>query len=281
MANLPGSGNYVANSNGFLIFTNAPAGGSGAALGVSSNGVVAATNVASINFSNGVNTSASVFSNASIAHVRYDLNANIDLTSITVTLLTNTQGVVLSGETSEITFNGGYVLDDNLTGLELETGTLTLNSNLIVLGVGPAIWELYGTNSTSFATIGTDDNATGILINTNHVIITNRIVNIPLGGLQIGPSGAALTNVLYGTGTLNFPDTPAGQSSDLVITVTGAADGDIASIGVPSASMMTNGCFTSFTSNNAVWIRFSNNDLAAALNPASGTFKAKVEKFRP
>lgn len=315
MANLPGSGNYVANSNGFLIFTNAPAGGAGTPAG--SSGMIQYHN---FDGSFGGATNA-FYTFLSTAHTRLSQTGSVSLqwggnvapagTNI-FQVLNTVGGTIFSVRTQYVDAVGtltiqGHanatnmlrVLDVNTNLISIITpvgvGIFTNNpqvalhvngaglfeSNITVQGIGPALWELYGTNSTSFATIATDDNATGILINTNHVIVTNRIVNIPLGGLQIGPSGAALTNVLYASGTLNFPDTPAGQSSDLSITVTGAADGDIVTPGVPSGSMLTNGLFFCWASNNAVWFRFSNNDLAAALNPASGTFRARVDKFRP
>jgi hypothetical protein len=84
---------------------------------------------------------------------------------------------------------------------------------------------------------------------------------------------------LHGSATLNFGSTAAGASTDLTVTVTGAADGDVVSIGVPNGSTLTNGCFTAWVSAaNTVTIRFSNNDLITALDPASGTFKAFVTK---
>jgi hypothetical protein len=88
------------------------------------------------------------------------------------------------------------------------------------------------------------------------------------------------TGTITNTATLDFPSTAAGTSSDLTITVTGAADGDAVSIGVANGSTVANGCFTAWVSaTNTVTIRFSNNDLVAALDPASGTFKATVLKF--
>ncbi len=84
---------------------------------------------------------------------------------------------------------------------------------------------------------------------------------------------------LNGSATLDFADTAAGTSTDLTVTVTGAADGDLVSIGISNGSTVANGCFTGWVSaTNTVTIRFANNSLVASLDPASGTFKAQVCK---
>lgn len=86
-----------------------------------------------------------------------------------------------------------------------------------------------------------------------------------------------LARVLSATATLDFPSTTAGTASDLTITVTGATTGDAVTIGVPDGSTLSDGCFTAWVSAaNTVKIRFTNNSLTLALDPASGTFKATV-----
>lgn len=85
--------------------------------------------------------------------------------------------------------------------------------------------------------------------------------------------------MLTATTTLDFGSTVAGTSTDLTLTVTGAADGDPVSIGIPNGSTLSNGVFTAWVSAaNTITIRFSNNSLAATLDPASGTFRATVFK---
>src|SRR6185369_2479694 len=87
------------------------------------------------------------------------------------------------------------------------------------------------------------------------------------------------TPMLSATATLNFPSTAASTSSDLTITVTGAADGDAVFIGVPNGSIVANSIFTAWVSaSNTVKIRFSNLDILNAGDPASGTFRAVVIK---
>ncbi|HBB25948.1 MAG TPA: hypothetical protein DCZ59_06740 [Bacteroidetes bacterium] len=77
---------------------------------------------------------------------------------------------------------------------------------------------------------------------------------------------------------LDFPNTATRTSSDLNITLTGAATGDMVALGVPNAATMVNTCYTAWVSaDNTVTIRFNNYDNADK-NPASATFKVMVFK---
>ena len=87
-----------------------------------------------------------------------------------------------------------------------------------------------------------------------------------------------LTRTLTNTATLDFPNTSSNSSSDLTLTVTGAADGDVVAIGVPNGSYAS-GVFVGFVSaSNTVTVRFHNGS-GGAVNPASGTFRASVIKY--
>lgn len=94
-----------------------------------------------------------------------------------------------------------------------------------------------------------------------------------------GGSRYHLTPSIYGSATLDFGSTAAQTSSDLtIVNVTGAADGDIVSVGMPNASTNANSCFTAWVSAaNTVTVRF-NNYSSGAIDPASGTFKIRVLK---
>lgn len=86
-----------------------------------------------------------------------------------------------------------------------------------------------------------------------------------------------LAKTLTNTATLDFGSTAAGAATDLTITVTGATDGDPCSCGPIAASVPNNGSFTCWVSStNTVTVRFTNNDLTNAKDPASGTFRASV-----
>lgn len=100
-------------------------------------------------------------------------------------------------------------------------------------------------------------------------------------GLTVGGgAGAAISKILSASATLNFGSTAAGASTDLTITVTGAVDGDPVFLGVPNGSTLANGVFTAWVSAaDTVKVRFTNTNLLAALDPASGTFRVAVFHF--
>lgn len=84
---------------------------------------------------------------------------------------------------------------------------------------------------------------------------------------------------LTNTATLDFASTNAQTSTDLTITVTGAATGDVVILGVPNGSVNANTCFTAWVSaTNTVTVRF-NNYSSGAVDPASGTFRVSVAQY--
>lgn len=84
--------------------------------------------------------------------------------------------------------------------------------------------------------------------------------------------------ILSGSATLNFPSTPGQTSSELTITVTGAADGDCVSLGVGNSAAVSNGAYSCRVSAvNTVTVKFNNYGLLA-IDPPSGTFKVRVFK---
>jgi hypothetical protein len=83
---------------------------------------------------------------------------------------------------------------------------------------------------------------------------------------------------LPGSATLNFPSTNAQLSADLTITVTGAAAGDVVSLGVPNAAVNANTSYSAWVSAaNTVTVRF-NNYSSGTVDPASALFKVFVTK---
>ena len=83
---------------------------------------------------------------------------------------------------------------------------------------------------------------------------------------------------LTGSATLDFASTNAQLSADLTITVTGAADGDVVSLGVPNAAVNANTSYSAWVSAaNTVTVRF-NNYSSGTVDPASGLFKVFVTK---
>lgn len=85
---------------------------------------------------------------------------------------------------------------------------------------------------------------------------------------------------LTSTATLDFPSTNNDSFDNLTVTVTGALDGDVVTLGIPNASVpAANSNFTAWVSDaNIVTIRFNNNS-GVSQDPASGSFKVFVTKF--
>lgn len=84
--------------------------------------------------------------------------------------------------------------------------------------------------------------------------------------------------ILPGSATLDFASTAAQTSSELTISVTGAADGDVVTVGVPNASASANTSYSARVSAaNTVTVKF-NNYSSGAVDPTSGTFNVKVFK---
>ena len=93
---------------------------------------------------------------------------------------------------------------------------------------------------------------------------TNLIIN----------GGATVTKILSATATLNF-DLTALTVEDLTITVTGAAAGDVVSLGVPNGSVTTSVQYTAWVS-AADTVTVRARTFATGENPASGTFRATI-----
>ena len=88
-----------------------------------------------------------------------------------------------------------------------------------------------------------------------------------------------LAKTLTNTAALDFVSTNTMLSSDLTITVTGAALNDAVVLGIPNGSVMANSTFTAWVSAaNTVTVRF-NNYSAGTLDPASGTFRVSVLQY--
>jgi hypothetical protein len=101
--------------------------------------------------------------------------------------------------------------------------------------------------------------------------------------LLFTPQGAAarytLAKTLTNTAVLNFGSIASLANEILTITVTGAADGDAVSLGVPNGSMTAGLVFTAWVSAaNTVSVQCYNSTLGA-IDPASGTFRASVIKY--
>ena len=87
-----------------------------------------------------------------------------------------------------------------------------------------------------------------------------------------------LAKTLTATATLDFPNTSGGDQSDLTVSLTNAAVGDVVMLGIPVGSA-SDGVFFAFVSSaNTITVRFLNHK-GTAHDPASGTFRVSIIKY--
>lgn len=189
---------------------------------------------------------------------------NIDTSAFTagstVFLSATTPGALVSTSPTAPNFRYrvGLVTRSNAT-----TGTIHVTPTTAALGNGTAN-QLFGINNA-----GTAQEVKSIVGTANQVTVTHSANTITLG---LG------FTILTAAAVLDFPNVSSGTSSELTITVTGAADGDCVVLGVPNVSSNANSCYTARVSAaNTVTVKF-NNYSTGAINPASGAFTVKVLK---
>lgn len=146
-------------------------------------------------------------------------------------------------------------------------GGSTSPTAVIHLKAGTAAASTAPLKFTSGTNLTTPENGTVEYDGTNYFVTS--------GGVR-----HTLAKTLTATATLDFGSTAANSSTDLTITVTGAADGDSVIVTPPNGSVVANSIYTAWVSAaNTVTVRFSNLDITNAADPASGTFRAVVFKY--
>jgi hypothetical protein len=97
------------------------------------------------------------------------------------------------------------------------------------------------------------------------------------GSLAVGTSGGTILRDLTASATLNFASASANTcSTDLTVSVTNAAVGDVCTLGVPNGSVNAGSTFSCWVSaSGTVTVRHCNVS-AGSNDPASGTFKVVV-----
>jgi len=105
------------------------------------------------------------------------------------------------------------------------------------------------------------------------------------GNMYIKHSGTGNTGwllvdkVIKGTATLDFPSTNNHESSDLTVTVTGAAVGDFADV-TPLVNPPVNSHYTAtVTAANTVTVRFNHYGTTGATDPTSQDFRIIIHKY--
>lgn len=173
-------------------------------------------------------------------------------------------------------------------GASLQINTASASTKgLVIRAASSATANLFeGQNSSGSALF--EVSSSGNLARINNVAYTwpSATPSAASTGAQLGEavltstSNGALSwrQMISGSATLDFPVTATRTSSDLTITVTGAASGDMVALGVPNAAVIGNTLYTAWVSaNDIVTVRFNNYDNADK-NPASATFKVMVFK---
>lgn len=135
----------------------------------------------------------------------------------------------------------------------------------------------FGGTTASFPSIKRNGTAINIRLADDSADAPLTASNLTASGTVTIGGGIAIQKVLSATATLDF-DLTAVTVHDLTITVTGAALGDVVSVGVPHGSVTTTASYTAWVSAaDTVTVRCKT--AAIGENPASGTFRVMVTKF--
>jgi len=109
----------------------------------------------------------------------------------------------------------------------------------------------------------------------------NRPRNLYLAGSATIGGGTAIKRHMSNAASLDFDSIPANSCAQLTITAAGAADGDVISLGVPSALASLMGVqVTGFVSSpNTVTVRACNITATATTNPPAVTVRISVSQY--
>lgn len=161
--------------------------------------------------------------------------------------------------------------------VESGSGTHTYEAGL---NVDPPTITAGAATATDAATVRISGATTATVTGTNSSLLVAAGVTRLYGGVQVGSTGSTLLAEYSNSATLDFGSTAAGATTDLTITVTGAADGDVVMLGVPNGSEPAGTNLYNWrawvSSANTVTIRLLNMNTVTAIDPASGTFRAAV-----
>jgi len=169
------------------------------------------------------------------------------------------------------------VLDDYIT-IDYQFGNFIVSGPIYGAAIVGTYFDIGNSSDTylrrssaGVAAITTTSGSTYQDLVTRSIYATNLYAtNLVLNG------GATVTGILSATASLNF-DLTALTVEDKTITVTGAAVGDVVTLGVPNGSVTTSVQYTAWVSAaDTVTVRARTS--ATGEDPASGTFRATVIK---
>lgn len=204
-------------------------------------------------------------------------------TAPTANLNTNTTQIATTAFVSS-TVAGANSQNVNVSGNQTINGIKTFTERVIISGTnkflefpsgglvnGAYLTPAIGAYNGYFSIAGSGGSSAPVMIKTPNSASPN-LYAFPDASGNIAIS-------LDASATLDFPDTNPGSTADLTITVSGAALGDVVSLGVPGSAVQANAQYTAFVNAaNSVTVRFSNLQASGSQNPASGLFKVKVFK---
>lgn len=168
----------------------------------------------------------------------------------------------------QVRLNGGSLirLDSNSGGLNFGVSGLT-NWSVDTSGN----WKPTGSNTFDSGTF-----AEPAKTNYANDFVALETVFTPI--LKVGPTPAAITNIVTASTNLDFGSRTIGVVEDIPVFVAGVKEGDAVIVMPPTGSIgPIVGSFSGFASNSTVYVRFIST--GTAQDPASGTFKVMVFKY--
>lgn len=188
----------------------------------------------------------------------------------------NTTPIDFSDVGNGFTFTGNHIIDGTFsvktsTGVAISSGLINVDAYTFSNNIG-----------TSFSDVIFDQTLTNSITTTGTAPLYFNCYNLS-GSIAVDADnfvvGSNVKYTLTGSATLDFASTAAGASTDMTVTVTGVSDGDAGIVAPVNASMPSNGVYSvRGTASNVATVRFTNNDLVSALDPASGVFKIVMFK---
>lgn len=158
------------------------------------------------------------------------------------------------------------------SGLLVNNGSTTYGQRIVNTGVSSLGLNLESnTGATGDLAVFTKNGVTTAKIDQNG----NYVKTGGTADQALTAAGGVMT-ILTGSASLDFPSTAANSEANLTMTVTGAAVGDVISIGSPAPATFTT-YFAFVSSTDTVTVRFRNSTVSA-MDPVAATFKVKIFK---
>jgi len=172
--------------------------------------------------------------------------------------------------TGASTFGGAVNVSGRVTATQFLNNGANGESTWFAFANGPT---LVSSSATTLKVEDVNGNLGGVVSCSN--------VTTTIGGVSWAAATlVTLTNVVVTNVTLDFPSTAAGTTSDLLVNVANVNVGDFAFASPPAGSMQANSMYSAWVSNTFVYVRFHNDQLVSAIDPASGTFRVKLEQWK-